>query len=234
MNKWPKQLPELTPEQRQIRDDFMKHWHEVMPGKYGVMEWFNHGFPARNSKCQGRTLEIGAGLGEHIAYEDLKDAEYYALELRPEMAETIKSRFSRVITIVGDCQKRLDFPDDHFDRIIAIHVLEHLPDLPAALKEAQRLLKPEGEFAVVIPCEGGLAYWMARRISAQRIFEKRYKMPYDWCIKSEHINEPVEIIDELEKLFAIRQKTFFPLLIPLIHANLAIGMILAPRKYGSD
>ena len=43
---------------------------------------------------------------------------------------------------------------------------------------------------VVIPCEGGLAYSLARRISAQRIFEKRYGMSYRFFIESEHINVP--------------------------------------------
>ena len=47
---------------------------------------------------------------------------------------------------------------------------------------------------VVIPCEGGLAYSLARRVSAQRIFEKRYGMSYRFFIESEHINVPREIM----------------------------------------
>ena len=54
-----------------------------------------------------------------------------------------------------------------------------------------------GRFIAVIPCEGGLAYWMARRLSAQRIFERRYGTSYKWCIRSEHINVPREIRAEL-------------------------------------
>ena len=95
--------------------------------------------------------------------------------------------------IVGDCQERLPFPDGHFDRYLAIHVLKHLPNLPACLEEAWRLLdKRRGQMLVVIPCEGGLAYSLARRASAQPIFERRYRMPYRPFVENEHLNQPHE------------------------------------------
>lgn len=209
----------------------MKHWHEVLPRRYTVVETFNHTYPLRDWHCipePCRVLEVGAGLGEHIAYEHLDRIDYYALELRPEMAERIRERFPSVKTIVGDVQQTLDFPAQHFHRIIAIHVLEHLPNLPAALKEIRRLLISAGRFDVVIPCEGGLAYTLARRISAQRIFKKRYKMPYDWFVKSEHVNMPHEIIMELNRYFKIEKSRYFPFIIPSIPMNLAIGLRLSP------
>ena len=227
---WPKRLPALSEEQLRIKDDFMKYWHEVLPSRYGVIERFNHLYPVKNSRATGRVLEIGAGLGEHIAYEDLDRNEYFALELRPEMARSISERFPAVRVLVGDCQSRLDFPDESFDRVVAVHVLEHLPDLPAAVKEAHRLLKPSGEFCVVIPCEGGLAYSLARRLSAQRIFEKRYGTSYDWFIRTEHINTPAEIAYELRPYFRLVKHAYFPFRIPSVHLNLVIGMVLRPRK----
>ena len=41
-----------------------------------------------------------------------------------------------------------------------------------------------------------MAYSLARRVSAQRIFERRYQMSYDWFVASEHINVPREIVEE--------------------------------------
>lgn len=230
MTKWPKQLPDLTPEQVRIKDDFMRHWHEVLPNRYGIIERFNHGYPLRRRPGGQRILEIGAGLGEHIAWEDLNGLEYWALELRPEMAARIRQRFPAAHVLQGDCQRRIDFPDGYFDRILAIHVLEHLPNVPAAVGEIHRLLAADGEFVVLIPCEGGLAYSLARRISAQRIFEKRYRIKYDWCIQSEHINVPAEIRQELAPYFEAIDVTYFPLRIPSVPLNLVIGMRLRPRK----
>ncbi|MBI1998860.1 MAG: class I SAM-dependent methyltransferase [Parcubacteria group bacterium] len=230
MSKWPKKLPELTLEQKRIKNDFMKYWHEVLPHKYGMIERFNHGFPVEKCRPGGRVLEIGAGLGEHIAHEDRVGTDYYALEILPHMAAIISERFADVHVITGDCQEKIDFPDSYFDRVIAIHVLEHLPNLPAAVSEVRRVLKPSGEFAVVIPCEGGLAYSFARRISARRIFEKRYGVSYGWCIGSEHINVPREIFEEIEPHFEVVKKSFFPFILPIVTINLVIGLILKPRQ----
>jgi SAM-dependent methyltransferase len=230
VSKWPKRLPELTAEQQRVRDDFMKHWHEVLPGRYGVIERFNHGWPAKTARPGERTIEIGSGLGEHLSIEpEFARSDYVATELRPEMAAVIAERYPGVEVVVGDCQQRMPFEDATFDRALAIHVLEHLPNLPAALAEIRRLLKPGGRFVVVIPCEGGLAYSLARRVSAQRIFEKRYGMSYDWFVRSEHINVPAEILEECAPLFRVVRRRHFPLLIPLTAPNLVIGLELAPR-----
>jgi SAM-dependent methyltransferase len=231
--KWPKQLPELSAEQLRIRDAFMMLWHDELPQRYRLIERFNHGYPVRRRvKLPGkrRTLEIGAGLGTHLQFEDLDTQDYFALELRPEMAARLKERFPRCQTIVGDCQQSLPMPDAYFDRVLAIHVLEHLPNLPAALREIRRVLTPSGQFCVVIPCEGGFAYSLARRVSAQRIFEERFQQPYEWLIRSEHINEPDEILTELARLFEVRHRSFFPLMIPSVAVNLCIGLTLHPRR----
>ena len=231
---WPKTVPPLTAAQKEVSDDFMKYWHEVLPRKYGLVDDFNHRYPVDHA-VPGfvSTLEIGAGLGEHLAYERLSLAQekaYVALELRPNMAERIRAKYPRIQTTVGDCQGRLDFPDGSFDRIVAVHVLEHLPNLPAAITEMRRLCHPQrGRFHVVIPCEGGWAYSLARRISARRIFERRYKQSYDWFIQREHLNRPAEIQGELARCFQVVHRSFFPLGVPLIACNLCIGLTLAPR-----
>lgn len=237
LNKWPKILAPLTEEQQIISNDFMKHWHEVLASKsrYGMIEKFNHGYAVKHAPSQFvRTLEIGAGLGEHIHYEKLSAEQrqnYVALELRANMAAKIKEKHPEITTHVGDCQQTLPFADNHFDRVLAIHVLEHLPNLPAAIKEMHRLCnKDHGYFSVIIPCEGGTAYTLARKISAQRIFERRYQQPYQWFIEREHLNKPAEIFRELKPYFTIEHRTYFPLLLPMVNLNLCIGLTLRPRK----
>lgn len=235
-NKWPKVLSPLPPEQQKISDDFMKYWHEVLVSKtrYNHIEKFNHGYVVKHSPTDFlTTLEIGAGLGEHLKYEKLNDAQqenYVSLELREQMAAQIALKFPKVKTLVADCQQPLPFADNHFDRILAIHVLEHLPNLPATIREMYRLChKQKGIFSVVIPCEGSLAYRIARKISAQRLFERMYKQPYQWLIEREHINRPYEILEELAPYFTIEHTSFFPIPLPFIFCNLCIGMTLRPR-----
>jgi len=233
-SKWPKRFPPLTAEQQAISDDFMKHWHDVLPSKFGLVDEFNHSYAVRNAPPNFvRTLEIGAGSGEHMKYEALTEEQkrnYVAVDIRPNMIEELHRKFPDIQAVVGDCQQRMEFEDGHFDRILAIHVLEHLPNLPEAVKEMYRLCdKRKGKLCIVIPCEGSLAYSLARRVSAQRIFEKRYKQSYKWFIEREHINLPAEIFSELSPYFSLESSSYFPLPLKLTTVNLCIGAVFTPR-----
>jgi SAM-dependent methyltransferase len=212
----------------------MEHWHDVYPRRYSLADRFCHQYVARHRPARFlRTLEIGSGLGEHLKYEPLtqeQERHYVAVETRENMVQRLRRNCPGIQTRLGDCQERLDFPDNYFDRIIAINVLEHLPNLPAAIREMHRLCdKASGVFSIVIPCEGGLAYALAREISAKRIFQKRYKRPYHIFISREHINVPREIVSELAPWFEFTRMTYFPVPIPLEFCNLFIGAILKPR-----
>jgi SAM-dependent methyltransferase len=224
--KWPKPVPSLSPLQKFIADDFMQYWHGVLPQRYGLVETFNHTYPLRHLP-QGqtwRTLELGAGIGAHLAFERLDTQDYHCIELRESMAEVIRQRFPTATTVTGDCQKRIPYDDAHFDRVVVIHVLEHLPDLPMAVAEVERVLKPGGIFSVVLPCDPGLAYEIARKISAERLFKAKYCIPYGWLIRREHINSPAEILYLIGKRFDIIDKSYFPLHIPIVNLNLCIGL----------
>lgn len=234
-SKWPKLFPELTEEQRWISDDFMHYWHTVLPKKYSIIEAFNHKYVVERAPKQFvSTLEIGAGLGEHLAYETLSKEQrtnYTVLELRKNMADEISKRNLGVKVCVGDCQISISANEGEFDRIIAIHVLEHLPNLPAAIKEIYRVIhKQHGTLSIVIPCEGGMAYQLARKMSAQRIFEKRYKQPYQWFIEREHVNKVSEILEEILPYFKLESRQFFPFsFFPFVWCNLCLGLTLRPK-----
>ncbi len=230
--KWPKRVPPLSAAQEAIADDFVKYWHYVLPKQYGAVERFNHTYPLRHvpAAARWRTLELGAGIGGHLEFEPLDRQDYHCIELRESMAADLRHRYPTVTAVTGDCQQKIPYDDGYFDRIVVIHVLEHLPDLPVAIAEAHRVLRPTGILSVVLPCDPGLAYEFARKISAERIFKARYKLPYRWFARREHINSPAEIMDVIGKQFDIFETVHFPLLLPIVNLNLCIGLTARKKQ----
>lgn len=229
-SRWPKQPPKLSPEQEEAREKFVLAWHEHLPARYSRIERFNHTALARlpEGKTRWRTLEIGAGIGGHLPFEDLSKQDYHCLEMRPEMCAELE-RLRGVTPICHDIQRRTTFADGTFDRVVAIHVLEHLRDLPAALAEIARILAADGILDVVLPCEGSPAYAAARRISAKPFFERRYGMSYDPIIANEHVSTLSEVVDELSRHFVVARARRFPFDVPIDAINLCVAFRMRKR-----
>ena len=230
---WPKVAPPLSDHERVIPDDWMHYWHkQVLPHRYGAIEKFNHSYPLRHLPDQPhfRTIEVGPGVGGQLELEDLSRQEYHCIELRENMSAELKRRFPTVTVTTASCQERTRYDDGYFDRAVAVHVLEHLPDLPRAISELHRLLRVGGILSMVIPCDPGIAWEFARQTSSARIFRRRYNMPYMWLMRREHINSPAEIISILKSGFDEIDRTYFPLdLIPVNTANLCLGITCQRR-----
>ncbi len=203
----------------------MRRWLTVLPKRFSVIERFNHWFAAASARAGQRTMEIGAGRGAHLAFENLDEQDYHCVEYREAVAADLRAAYPKTTVLVADCQKPLPYPAASFDRVLAVHVLEHLPDLPAAVAEAHRLLKPGGVFSIVIPCDPGLAYWLARKLSAEPLFRKTYRQSYRWFYRREHINSPAEILSVLAAAgFTATRRAFFPLRLPVVPLNLCLGV----------
>jgi SAM-dependent methyltransferase len=221
-SKWPKHRPVLTPEQDGVFEDWNREFSGfIKASKFNRISSFDHRFPLDSYAPHIRTLEIGAGAGTHLVWE--QEGCYVALERSEQLARLIPHRDDLEV-ISGDCEARLPYADGTFDRVLAIHVLEHLYDLPSTLREVRRLLKPTGVFSIVIPCEGGALYSLGRRFTSKRIFERRYRMAYDWLIKYDHCNSAEEVVEELTAVFAITRRHYWPLRIPSIDLNLTVGL----------
>jgi SAM-dependent methyltransferase len=229
--KWPKRRPALTPEQRRIFSDWYAHWLPILNGKFGLVTNFNHSFAARGAVPDLRILELGVGEGHPNGPQCLSG--YFALDLVPELAQRAAREYGHNRIVVADAEAGVPFADSSFDRVIAVHVLEHLANLPATIEEVWRVLKPQGRFVVVIPCEGGLAYSLGRNLSVRRIFRRRFglnsALSYSEMIHWDHINTAREVLGELRTRFLVRHSRFFPLLVPLVDTNLCIGLELSRR-----
>lgn len=96
-----------------------------------------------------------------------------------------------------------------------------------ALAEISRLLKDDGVFDVVIPCEGGLVHTFARKISAERLFRRNFGMDFLPIHLNEHVNGYNEIVRALFRDFRCTHRTYYPLGLPCPNLNLCVGMRLS-------
>ncbi len=190
--------------------------HRVRPHLHGA------------SRAAGRrTLEIGAGTGTHLPFEPA--GEYVALEASKELADQIPRREGLTV-VVADCEERLPWEDDSFDRVLAIHLLEHLYNLPAALDEVARVLRPEGVFSVVIPCEGGAALLGGSSFHDQA--DLREALPH--ALRVDDPAGPLQFRDarcstSWPGRFRVGRRVYFPSRLPSVDLNLMVGLDLAPR-----
>jgi len=92
-----------------------------------------------------QVLDVGCGNGLHLA-ELARRAHrgaVHGMDLSPGMLEAARSKVASASLLVGDAQ-RLPFVDGSFDRVLAMHMLYHVPDRDLALSEIRRSLRPGG------------------------------------------------------------------------------------------
>ncbi|MBI4835139.1 MAG: class I SAM-dependent methyltransferase [Planctomycetes bacterium] len=121
-------------------------------------------FPARKyhlgvaSISEGDFCDIGSGLGGATAlYNALSNKPAVGIDISVEavsFAQSEKKRlgFKKVRFAVSDVF-RTPFKDNSFDTVYLGQILEHLPDEHKSLREACRILKPNGLLVITVPKE---------------------------------------------------------------------------------
>lgn len=72
---------------------------------------------------------------------------------------------------------RLDWPDAHFDTVIAGGTLEHVPNDGESLTELWRVLKPGGALLIThLPSSGSWSEFVSRRLFPAQAHQRRYDL----------------------------------------------------------
>jgi SAM-dependent methyltransferase len=103
-------------------------------------------------------LDLGCGAGHASFAVAPYAASVTAYDLTAQMLAVVQReasarRLGNITTVQGMAEE-LPFPDAHFDRVISRYSAHHWHDVPAALRELQRVLKPGGQ-ALLIDTAGG-------------------------------------------------------------------------------
>lgn len=99
----------------------------------------------RANSGTGRLLDIGCGTGDFLAVA--KSVGWQTVGFEPnDKARNLA--LSKGVELVAETT---DLPDASFDVITMWHVLEHVPDVEAQIKELRRLVKPGGTIVIAVP-----------------------------------------------------------------------------------
>jgi SAM-dependent methyltransferase len=93
----------------------------------------------------GRLADIGGGTGNYALALCREGWDPVVVDRSPDMLAHASTK--GLETVEADAQ-RLPFPDETFDAATMISMLHHVDDPPAALIEAQRILRPGGKLVL--------------------------------------------------------------------------------------
>lgn len=118
-------------------------------------------------------LDIGCGEGFFLFNASRAGYMTKGIELSQDAVEYARREFG--LDVEAKPFEELRFPGDHFDVITLWQVLEHVPYPLVILKEAHRILKPDGLLVAATPNIGGMP---------AKILGKRW-----WNVRRLHINQ---------------------------------------------
>ena len=107
-------------------------------------------------------IDVGCGQGRHSYEAYRRGARVTAFDLSESDLADVKTMFGAMdVEGQGGAEgsaevqhgdvTRMPFADNSFDRVLASEILEHIPEVDAAIAEIARIAKPGGLVAVTVP-----------------------------------------------------------------------------------
>jgi phosphatidylethanolamine/phosphatidyl-N-methylethanolamine N-methyltransferase len=101
----------------------------------------------------GRVLEVGVGTGLSLGHYgpgvEVTGIDYSAEMLAKAEAKVAAEGLSRVVALRRMDARTLEFPDDAFDTVVAMHLISVVPEPERVVAEMARVCRPGGEVLIV-------------------------------------------------------------------------------------
>jgi ubiquinone/menaquinone biosynthesis C-methylase UbiE len=130
------------------------YWNYKFPIKYIQLYRFKTIAKLLGKEKYPRLLEAGTGSGIFLPELSLHCQKLYATDIHPyfdNIDNLLKHYRVSNYELKSQSIEKTDYPDDYFDAIVAVSVLEFVDDLQAAIDEIKRILKKDGVFITICP-----------------------------------------------------------------------------------
>lgn len=132
-----------------------------------------------------RVLDIGCGRGqylEHLARSG-EVRSVAGMDLSTGMLASVRRRWPDELeapSLINGDAERLPVRDDAADVALAMHMLYHVPDIPGAIAELRRVVRPGGTVLVAANAPGGLAELYRLRWDSIDAVAGQPVKPWNW------------------------------------------------------
>lgn len=146
-------IPEKNLLQRTNDVDYY-YWNYKFPIKYIQLYRFKTIVKLLGDKQYPRLLETGTGSGIFLPELSQHCQKLYASDIHPHfdnIENILKTYCVNNYELKSQSIEKTNYPDNYFDAIVAVSVLEFVNNLQEALTEIKRILKNDGVFLTICP-----------------------------------------------------------------------------------
>lgn len=145
-------------------DNLYKHEGDYLPS------WYKYAIADLTTKIKQKDKIAEFGCGQSVALRFLaenkfvKEENIYGIDQSFQAAKFLKKKLPKANISQGDIYD-LKFKNNSFDYILLMETIEHLEAPYEALKEIQRVLKPNGKLYISFPNYFNLPWFVLRILS---------------------------------------------------------------------